>query len=555
MQPIYNIAEICAQHGVEHAVLSPGSRVAPLTLAFTHHPKITCKTISDERSAAYIALGIAQQTQKPVVIACTSGTAALNYYPAIAEAFYQKIPLIVLTADRPPEWIDQQDGQAIRQNNVYHNHIKKSWSLPTEYEHPDTIWQIERSISEALIISQQGVKGPVHVNVPFREPFYPEAGSEITYSDVKVIREFPTERVISKAQKENIQKIVDASPKVLVVAGQHKKDPKLEQLLSKLQLPIISDTIANYRGENAINHHDLFLGNLENKEELITDLLITYGDSILAKNAKLFLRKNKPKHHLHISEGGEVIDTYQSLTEIVNCSASYFFESIHLSQHDIYLANWKKYDEQTESLLNSFFEDKSFSEFEACQLFLKQLPENSVLHLANSMPVRYVNFIQAGASVEIQANRGTSGIDGSLSTAVGSAIADSKRQHTVLLGDMSFFYDRNALWNNYYPDNLNIVVLNNHGGGIFRMIPGSKKTKQLEEYFVTDQKQSAEATAKDHGLTYLKANSKAEAIDAIQQLMNSQKTLLEIETDGQQNTELLDQFKKELKDQLLTKNH
>ena len=172
-QPILNIAEICAAHYVEDAVLSPGSRNAPLTYAFVRNQKIKTYSISDERSAAFVALGMSIKSQRPVVLACTSGSAAFNYAPAVAEAYYEHVPLIIFTADRPPEWIDQYDGQTINQLNIYGDHVKKSFNCPVDLSHKDAKWHLERIINEALILASDGCKGPVHINIPFREPFYP----------------------------------------------------------------------------------------------------------------------------------------------------------------------------------------------------------------------------------------------------------------------------------------------------------------------------------------------------------------------------------------------
>jgi len=180
LQPIVDATEICARQGVRQAVLCPGSRCAPLTLAFSRHPPITTYAIPDERSAGFIGLGLAQNKREPVVLVCTSGTAAYNFAPSVAEAYYQQLPLIVFTADRPPELIDQWDGQSIRQKELYGRHVKRSYHLPDDYNPPQTATEIHQIINEALQLSLTPPLGPVHINCPFREPFYPEAGEELT---------------------------------------------------------------------------------------------------------------------------------------------------------------------------------------------------------------------------------------------------------------------------------------------------------------------------------------------------------------------------------------
>jgi 2-succinyl-5-enolpyruvyl-6-hydroxy-3-cyclohexene-1-carboxylate synthase len=179
LQPIINLINILAKKGVNNAIISPGSRNAPLTIALVRHPEISTKSISDERSAAFIALGIAQNLKAPVAVCCTSGSAAYNYAPAVAEAFFQEIPLIILTADRPKEWIHQYDGQTIYQTDIFGKHVKKSFEIGADYSHPDSVWDIERTINEAVNLAKSYPQGPVHINIPLREPFYPSDNEEI----------------------------------------------------------------------------------------------------------------------------------------------------------------------------------------------------------------------------------------------------------------------------------------------------------------------------------------------------------------------------------------
>ena len=212
MQAVYNIAEICAQHGITDVVLSPGSRSAPLTLAFARHPNLTVRVVPDERAAAFIALGMAQAQRRAVALVCTSGTAGLNYAPAVAEAFFQQIPLVIFTADRPPEWIDQLDGQTIRQRNLFGAHAKGAFEFPVETSHPDAKWFSARLVNEAINLAQAAPAGPVQVNVPLREPFYPKAGEEIEYDkDVKIIREYVSQLFIKKGHSTLLAEINNAN--------------------------------------------------------------------------------------------------------------------------------------------------------------------------------------------------------------------------------------------------------------------------------------------------------------------------------------------------------
>jgi len=335
LQPIINIAEICAQKNVKEIILSPGSRCAPLTLAFVRHPQINTRIISDERSAAFIALGIAQQTRNPSALVSTSGTAALNYAPAVAEAFYQNIPLIIFTADRPPEWIGQHDGQTIRQKEIYGKNCKASYELPVDHAHPDAAWQIERTTSEAINISSTYPHGPVHINVPVREPFYPSENERFEYStNIKVIHRVESEKCLTNGAWDKLFKIFQASPKKLVVAGLQHPNQKLLKILDNFQkstgIPVITDINSNLHGlQNIIQHTDLILATKNEKilKQLAPGLLISFGGPVISKSLKLFLRKYPAKAHWHIQPAGNVADTFKSLTDIINVTPEYFFKS------------------------------------------------------------------------------------------------------------------------------------------------------------------------------------------------------------------------------------
>ncbi|WP_370589978.1 2-succinyl-5-enolpyruvyl-6-hydroxy-3-cyclohexene-1-carboxylic-acid synthase [Rufibacter sp. LB8] len=464
LQAVIDIAEICARKGVQDVVLSPGSRCAPLTLAFARHPQLRVRTVPDERSAAFIGLGMAQQTGKPVVLVCTSGTAAYNYAPAVAEAFYQNIPLLVLTADRPPEWIDQLDGQTIRQSHIYGGHVKRSLDFPVDATHPDSQWHAARLVNEALNEAYAFPEGPVHLNIPLREPFYPEEGEVFAYaSDVKIIAEMPSSFGFTTEVWLTLTAELKQYKRVLVVAGQGKKDEALHQSIQNFcrvtGAVFVADTISNQQSEGeTINYHDVFLGakHLQTEPTLKPDLLITFHKSLISKNLKLFLRQQEGMAHWHVQPAGMVADTFQKLTRIIRTQPQEFFT--RLNQLDSVQINpaftqaWHSLNHQGKAVLNSFQEESPFSEFKACYQVLRNLPTNSLLHLANSMTVRYANLIGVAENggVEVFANRGTSGIDGSTSTAVGSALSTDKLV-TLVTGDMAFLYDRNALWHNYLP--------------------------------------------------------------------------------------------------------
>lgn len=545
LQPISNLVAICAKKGIEHAILSPGSRCAPLTLAFARHPDIHARTISDERSAGFIALGIAQQLEKPVALVCTSGSAALNYYPAVAEAFFQEIPLLILTADRPAEWIDQWDGQTIFQPEVFGKHVKKSFQFPDSFSTRDQNWHADRIINEAINLSLQHPPGPVHINIPLREPFYPEIGEKIIFpTNPTVITQFTGNSILSDESLRNLKDRLQSVQKILIIAGQQNPNLKLKSLLSQISsfqnIVVITDTISNLQSEKTICLHDHWLSIEALHSSLEPDLIISFGKSVISKSLKQFLRKIKATHW-HIQADGQAKDTFQRLTRIINCAPFSFLNWLHQnmveSQTD-FQTNWKELEKNTQISLAYAFEHAEFGEYPALQYLLKKIPAFSKIQVANSMVIRYLNLLGRRTQA-IYCNRGTSGIDGSNSTAVGCTFT-TKEPITLLTGDMAFFYDRNAFWHNYSMPNLRIILLNNHAGGIFRLIDGASKQPELEEYFETKQKLNADRLAKEHGFEYQLVKNQIELETALAEFYKPgiQPRIMEIETRSEANTEI-----------------
>lgn len=551
-QSINNIAEICFQKGIKNIVLSPGSRCAPLTVAFVRHPGLKTFSIPDERSAAFIALGMAQQSKLPVVLVCTSGTAALNYYPAIAEAYYQQIPLIVITADRPDEWIDQLDGQTIRQQNVYSNHIKKCYQLPVDYSHPDAHWYVNRVVNEAINISQDLDKGPVHINVPFREPFYPEPTEEIVFDkNVRIINHHNCVIQLDNLVEKYIVEQLNLSKKILIVVGQYEYDLNLINHLNEFcntyKIPVLADIISNVPVDNKIYHSDITLFNKQLHVNLHPDLVISFGKSILSKNVKNWLRNTKIKTHIHLQNGSQIADYSQSITTIINIQPSQFFNQLLQNTLNVdcssYLKLWQDTEQSFEDKLTKHFSNSQFSEFEAVYTIVSHLPENSILQLANSMSVRYANYLKIDKSIQVLSNRGTSGIDGCSSTALGCALETDKIV-TLITGDIAFLYDRNAFWNNYLPKNLRVVVLNNNAGGIFRIIDGSNKLPELQEYFETIQNNNICDLEFEKVFLCDLVDKKDVLIDKCVDFYKKSDNpkLIEVKTDAKINTEVLKEF-------------
>lgn len=560
LQPIINIAEILVTKNVTDAVISPGSRNAPLTIALARHPQINALSVSDERSAAFIAMGMAQVKNKPVAICCTSGSAAYNYAPAVAEAFFQEIPLIILTADRPTEWIHQHDGQTIYQENIYGKHVKASYQVGADYSHPDALWHIERVMNEAINTANTFPKGPVHINIPLREPFYPSAEEQVVFERPRNIRQHSSKASLSQETWEELLAQVEDYSKVMVIAGQDATNPEVNQALKGLQeefgFVVVGDLIANTKGEFIANH-DLYLGQLD--DSYAPELLITFGKSVISKSLKQYIRKHKPEAHWHVQSSTHLIDTYQSLTDIVSIAPEDFFkellESLDLRAYKMgdeeksfeYQEQWFNLERKSSRYIHQILSSTdTWNEFTTYYKVIENIPAGSQLHLANSMAVRYANYLHLPNinEVEIFANRGTSGIDGCVSTAVGAALA-MEAQVYLLVGDVAFFYDRNALWNNFLPSNLTIFLENNSGGGIFRMIDGPSQQPELEPFFETAQKMTAKLTAEESNMEYLSATN-FEQLENILTTIPQKSTrarLFEIHTNSVENTAFFKKFK------------
>jgi len=551
------IAEIAYKKGIYHVVISPGSRSAPLIVAFARHPKINTYIIPDERSAGYIALGMAIILKQPVGLVCTSGTASINLFSAVSEAYYQNIPIVIFTADRPPEWIDQHAGQTIHQNNLYGNHIKGFYTFPSDQNFKDVNWYAERIINEAINLVLEGAQGPVHINIPIREPFYPSKEENYDFNrSPKIIEAYQPKHSIDENSWNSLNKTWGKVKNVLIVAGQGRYDMdfigSLGRFAKNFNIPVIGDSISNIHGlkENLITHQDLILGKLDQAIESLTpDLLITFGNGVISKNLKKFLRKYMPYHHWHIQKAGYVPDTFQSLTSKIPLDPKAFFDICYNNfkkqrKTSNYLNDWNDIQEKAALKINSFFPKLPFSELEAVWQILQALPDNINLHLANSMPVRLVNLIGLlKPQIEVFSNRGVSGIDGCTSTVVGISIHSSKL-NILITGDMAFFYDRNGLWHNNIPGNLRIIILNNHGGGIFRLIDGPSNLPEMEEFFETNQKLTARNTASDFGVEYHYCNDSESLRKNFIKVMadDGKAKILELETNSQINKSIFDTY-------------
>ena len=496
-----SIIQICLAKGIHDIVISPGSRNAPLTIGFASNPNFKCYSIADERSAAFFALGIAQQIKRPVAVVCTSGSALLNYYPAVAEAFYSQIPLIVISADRPQSKIDIGDGQTIRQENVFANHSLYNANL-TEEASKANGHKINDAIDTAFY-----KKGPVHINAPFEEPLY-ETVSELSVD--AMVHNFASLNPITPL--EDLTAFVDIwnkSTKKLVLVGVNDpnliSDATVEALAKDESVVVMTETTSNLHHPSFISNIDTIITPFTNEdfEDFCPDILVTFGGMIVSKRIKAFLRKYKPKQHWHI-DSLRAYDTFGILSKHFEVHPSTFFESflplIKQMKSD-YFAKMDQIKSIRKEKQAVYLSKVPFSDFMVFDKILKSLPQNSQLQISNSSAIRYAQLMEIEPSVEVFCNRGTSGIDGSTSTAIGAAVVNNKPT-IFITGDISFLYDSNALWNNYIPENFKIILINNGGGGIFRILPGHNETEVFNTFFETSHHLTAEHLAKMYGLIY-----------------------------------------------------
>ena len=546
MYPKKELAQIfisaCHQFNIDTVVISPGSRNAPLTLGFSNDPSINALSVVDERCAAFFALGIAQQTQKPVAIVCTSGSALLNYYPAIAEAFYSNIPLVVISADRPKQLIDIGDGQTIRQENVFQNHILFSANLIDEESKKEfTINLISEAFQNAI-----SKRGPIHINVPFDEPLY-ETVDELNKFNFPTILASETKQPI---EIDTFSEIWNSSAKKMILIGVNAPDEALQNIIHRFinddSVIILTETTSNIASEKTINAIDKIIFPLTDNEfsELKPEILLTFGGMVVSKKIKQFLRNHQPKHHWHIDEQ-RAMNTYHCLSEFIQEKPTTFLAelvSVSEKKKSDYQQKWLSLKAKRAEKHQQYLSKIEHSDLKVFEPILESIPENSQLQLGNSSVVRYAQLFNVKNSLRVFCNRGTSGIDGSTSTAIGAAFA-SKEQVVFITGDLSFLYDSNALWNNYIPFSFRIIIINNNGGGIFRIIPGPKTTNALD-YFETSHGLTAEHLCKMYKLEYNAVTNLEElttVLDDFYKESNSPK-VLEVFTEKEINETILKDY-------------
>ena len=536
------VIEIFRQKEIQHIVISPGSRNAPLTIGFTNQEGFTSYSIADERCAAFFALGLAQQLQKPVAVVCTSGSAVLNYYPAVAEAFYSQIPLLIVSADRPKNKIDIGDGQTIRQENVFANHIVYSANL-TENASSQNDNLIVSAIETA--ISQ---KGPAHINVPFEEPLY-ETLLEPTY--IPIISNSFNEKSEFNLDAKFLSEWQSAKKKLILVGEllpNAIEQKYVEFLANDESVLVLLEKTSNLHHPTFIDRIDTLISTFSEDEKLNfqPDILLTFGGMVVSKRIKSLLRNYKPKQHWHIDEI-RAYDTFGCLSQHFQTNSTSFLSQLVVKNNLVesnYQLDFQSIWQDRLVKHEKYMSEIPFSDFKVFDFLSRNLPENIQLQVSNSSPIRYLQLVELNKTIEVFSNRGTSGIDGSTSTAIGAAITN-KKPTIFVTGDISFLYDSNALWNNYIPKHFKIILINNSGGGIFRILPGHEETETFNTFFETSHQLTAEHLAKMYAFEYTSVQNEAELHAVLDSFISNDNrpSILEIFTPEKTNDiVLLDYF-------------
>ena len=542
-----SITDLCFKKNIKNIVISPGSRNAPLTLGFNLNPYFKTYSIVDERAAAFFALGIAQQIKFPVILVCTSGSALLNYYPAISEAYYSNIPLVILSADRPEKLLNIGDGQTINQKNVFNKNIGYSENLNQNDNYFLNLFGLrdnnQEKINKALNFSIEK-QSPVHINIPFSEPLY-----EITKSlSVDSINKIP------RLNNQNVKKVSSFrnkwqnSIKKIILIGVSSPDLLSEKSIDLLagdsSLLVLTENTSNVYHPSFCNKIDQLIAPLSNNElkEFRPEILITIGGMIISKKIKAILRDNKPNEHWHIGTH-DANDTFFCLTKHFKTSPnniiSKLYENFNDNGSDFY-NKWDLVISKRKEKHKEYLSNLIYCDFKVFDYVLNSIPSKSMLQVSNSSAIRYTQLFDLDSSINVFCNRGTSGIDGSTSTAVGAASV-FKGNTVFITGDLSFFYDSNALWNNFIPSCFRVILINNKGGGIFKILTKDNNTELFKKFFETKHDLYAKDLCNMYGFEYFISYDKDTLKNVLNDFYNESEKprLLEVITDNDYNQDYL----------------
>ena len=547
------LTSLLVAHGVRYAVVCPGSRNSALVHNLNECPDIECYPVTDERSAGFYALGMAQVLHRPVVVCVTSGTALLNLAPAVAEAYYQHMPLIVISADRPEQWIDQLDGQTLPQKDALGRFVKKAVSLP-EPTDDEMHWYCNRLINEALNETRHHGCGPVHINVPISEPLF-------EYN----VEKLPEERVIQLLTPRCNQSLISlecagqfaAAKKPMVVIGQMSTEELIPQELFMLSqcAVVVHESLSVGKGGT---NFDEVIHVLGDNPAYQPDFVLYLGDTLVSKRMKKWLRGLKDVHIWAVTEDGSIHDTSMQLYGVIEGSAADVIEDLvnaikfkAISSTATFKARWDQATRLAAYRVMKF--EPEYSQMAAVKYLEDKLGKAlyRYIHYGNSSPIRFANLY---AKHYVFCNRGVNGIEGSLSTAAGCSIVTGDEKVLCILGDLSFFYDQNALWNQNLNGNLHIVVLNNGKGGIFNMLKGLEQSPVRDSFISGAHHTTAQGICKQNNIRYMKATNMEEMQQCVDTLLNKKSTrpvLLEIFTDADEDERVAKTYYQILKNEKL----
>lgn len=513
------LADLLIAHGIKDVIVSPGSRNSPLIVALARRKEFNLHVVIDERSAAFIGLGMAVQSFRPVALICTSGTALLNYAPAVAEAFYRAVPLIVVSADRPSEWIDQDDSQTLWQQNALASYVKRSCDIGAHLEFANGEWMCDRVINDVLLEAVCGRRGPVHINLRLDSPLNrmhdrPEDSS-------RVIRMVTPPLELSTAEARRLGERLASPKKVLVIVGFHEPDERLNRALVKLaRLPnvvVMTETIANLHSPLFISRIDMTLRILskEDRANLRPDVVITAGGALVSRHIKEWIRSmDRSVEHWHIGLSHVTVDCFKHLSLRIEMEAPVFLRQlasalqIHQTSSD-YSRLWHDIYERAIVSHEEYVRISPWCDLTAFSYITDHLPQRWNLHLSNGTSIRYAQLMDCSRLHRCECNRGVSGIDGCTSTALGASVL---YQGVTLLisGDMSFQYDISALASQLISPKFKMIVLCNGGGGIFRFISATSELPEREEFLAVGSNLPLGKLAEGYGFAYFEASSMAE---------------------------------------------
>lgn len=541
-----------ARNGVQDVIISPGSRSTPLAMTFSEHKDIKEWIVIDERSAAFFGLGMAKRKQRPVALLCTSGTAVANYFPAIVEAYHSRVPLLVLSADRPHELRDVGAPQAIDQIGIFGTYVKwfQEMALPEATE--SMLSYVRSKASHALYLAQEGNAGPVHLNFPFREPLIPDftldhlwgQRNEQAYHDVA-----DGKKRLDEVEVSALLHKLTGKQKGVIVCGPQLEKPfakAVVDLATKWGLPILADPLSQVRSgthskDQVIEGYDAILRHEKIREQLKPDFIIRFGAMPVSKSYLFYVQENEAIKQFVVENSGGFRDPSSNSTEFIYADSTLLCYDLLKAVQPVpvsteWLQTWQKMNELTKRHLSGPAE-KQITEGEAVRSTLEVVPETSCLYVGNSMAVRDLDtfFMTTKKDISVLANRGVNGIDGMVSSALGAAATG--RYVTLILGDLSFYHDLNGLLAaRHYELNMTIVLINNDGGGIFSFLPQVDNEKHFEPLFGTplgiDFKQVVEMYHGEYELVYTEEDFKTKLAASY---LHKGLSVIEVKTDRAEN--------------------